>query len=148
VQEDGAESGRWVLSVLSLINRIYDCLRGVSCPRMSASQSVRQLSKQGGRKEMKAVVQEAEPEFRFVDPGRKEVHLANGPISIAGVGDLKIITFTQAAPRVDGISGGVSASSYDAIVVCRIAVTSEIAEQLTALIAAQNVFDTPALGSA
>jgi hypothetical protein len=89
----------------------------------------------------------AEQELRFVDPTREEIVLANGPPSVAGSGDLIVISFTQISPRIEGISAGVSQLS-DAVVVCRVALPPAGVRELARIIAGHGMANAPAAGNA
>ena len=69
-------------------------------------------------------------------------------VSIASVGDLQIITFTQATPRVEGVPPGASVAALDAVVLCRVAVTRKVAAQLTSLMTSYAMVRSPTAGSA
>ena len=86
--------------------------------------------------------------LQIVDPTRKEVQLANGPVSIASIGDLQVITFTQSIPRVEGVPPGRSVSVLDGVVLCRIAVTRAVAAQLVRLIKTHEMVRVPTAGNA
>jgi hypothetical protein len=90
----------------------------------------------------------AQEPLRFADPTRKDVLLANGPISVAALGDLQVLTFTQIAPRVDGVSPGVSSTTYEMVVLCRVALRREQAAELANLIAKQAVASVETSGNA
>ena len=90
----------------------------------------------------------SERQLQIVDPTRAEVRLANGPVSIASVGELQIITFTQATPRVEGVPPGASVAALDAVGLCRVAVTRKVAAQLTSLMTSYAMVRSPTAGSA
>ena len=76
----------------------------------------------------------SETEFQFVDPTRKEIQLANGPVSVTGMGDLLIITFSQASPRVHGVGTGRSDTHGEAVVLSRVALSRQTILDLVRLI--------------
>jgi hypothetical protein len=76
------------------------------------------------------------------------VLLANGPSSIAQLGDLVILTFTQLTPRIDGTGlNQVVEAPMDAVVVCRVGLPNDMIAELVRLFKATQL-GAPVAGSA
>ena len=86
---------------------------------------------------------------KFRDPHNKEIQLANGPAAVVGVDDMLVLTFSQATPLIDGTpAGGVSATSYAATVICRIAMAPERFQELVRSVGSLGMANAPAAGNA
>ena len=90
----------------------------------------------------------AENQLQLVDPTRKELILANGPVSVTQIGEMVVVSFTQVSPRVEGKGSGVSQNAFDAVVVSRIALPAEVARQLADLMRGLAVIRAPVAGNA
>ena len=87
-------------------------------------------------------------DVKFVDPTRKEIQFASGPLSVARSGDVAIITFTQVSPRIEGMDAGRSETQSDAVVLCRVALPQQAVRELVRILAEAYKAGTPAGGHA
>ncbi len=89
----------------------------------------------------------AEPQF--VDPTKIPYVFANGPLSATGIGDLLVLTFTQALPRIEGKPASkVGPIDYDLRVVARVGIPRAQISELFKLVQGLAAAITPAAGSA
>jgi hypothetical protein len=84
----------------------------------------------------------------FTDPNRIPITLATGPISITNIGDLVVITFSQAIPRIEGTGAGWNQTHLDAVVVSRIGLPRKAACDVVQLIQSHAIAAAPVAGSA
>ena len=88
-------------------------------------------------------------EPRFIDPNRTPVVLTNGPVTVASVGELVMITFTQVTPRIEGQPiGKAAALEYDFGVVARVAIPQSRIHELPKLLQANAIGNAPVAGTA
>jgi hypothetical protein len=89
----------------------------------------------------------AEP--KFVDPTKIPYVFANGPLSAIGMGDLLILTFTQALPLVEGQpTSKIGSIEYDLRVVARVGIPRAQINELFKLVQGLAAAITPPAGSA
>ena len=83
------------------------------------------------------------------DPNHVVQTLANGPIFMGRVGEMHILTFTQAIARADEtVVGGASNPGQDLVVVCRMAMTERVLAELVATLQQARMAATPTVGNA
>jgi hypothetical protein len=83
------------------------------------------------------------------DPHNVPQLLANGPIFIAKVGDMNVVTFTQVVGRAEEtLIGSSSKPTLDHIVICRVAMTNRVLTELASTVGQAQVAAAPAAGRA
>ena len=80
--------------------------------------------------------------LNVLDPTRKELILADGPVSLCKTGDLLVFTFTQLTPDAEAVVANVTMKSevkIDAMVCARIAMTPDAVARMAEAVASLGI---------
>jgi hypothetical protein len=83
------------------------------------------------------------------DPHHIQQTLANGPVLIARIGEMNILTFTQVLGRAEETAvGAASRPTPEHVVVCRLAMTDQVLAELWTSLSNAKMAASPTAGSA
>jgi hypothetical protein len=86
---------------------------------------------------------------QFSDPTKLPIVLANGPMAVTSMGDLIILSFTQAQPRIEGQPlGKLAPTEYEFRVVARVGIPQGKIAELFRLVQGLAAANAPPAGSA
>lgn len=82
-----------------------------------------------------AIMQPPTGPIEISDPNNVPEIFINGPFNIISMGAMVQITFTTVRPDADDLFAGKSAPKYQGIVICRLLMPGELAQQLVRTLA-------------